>query len=153
MTEHGSTLESVDPATSAVQALVNASNDLAARQARRLGLTVTDVQALYLLQTRGPLGAAELSRLLGISANATTALIDRLAGAGHIARETHPTDRRRVLVRILDAARDRSTAAWLPTILAVDDVARALSPDDRATVVAFLADVRAALQGRIDAEM
>lgn len=42
---------------------------------------------------------ADLARHLGLSTASITALLDRLERSGHVRRERHPTDRRKILVR------------------------------------------------------
>lgn len=46
-----------------------------------------------------PLSSSELRRRLGVSAAAVTYLVDRMIEAGHVRRESDPTDRRRVILR------------------------------------------------------
>lgn len=67
------------------------------------GLHRSDMNALAYVsaadQTGAPLGPGELGAELGLSSPATTALIDRLERAGHLTRERHPSDRRKVALR------------------------------------------------------
>lgn len=128
----------LDHATTGVHLLISAAYDLAAAQARRMGTHVTDMRALSLLQIQGPLQSAELARGLGISANAATALVDRLATSGHVDRVAHPTDRRRVVVRLRPGARDLGRETWLPSILDVDAICRSLEPAEHEAVTRFL---------------
>ncbi len=46
-----------------------------------------------------PLTSGELSDRLGFTAAAATYLVDRMVDSGHIRRESHPTDRRKVILR------------------------------------------------------
>ncbi|MBS1696595.1 MAG: MarR family transcriptional regulator [Actinobacteria bacterium] len=46
-----------------------------------------------------PLSAGELAQRLRISGPAVTYLVDRMIQAGHIQRETHHSDRRKVVLR------------------------------------------------------
>jgi DNA-binding MarR family transcriptional regulator len=67
--------------------------------ARKAGLNGTDVQALGLLLRNGPMTAGALADQAGLTAGgAITAVIDRLASAGLVARSADPGDRRRVLI-------------------------------------------------------
>lgn len=91
-----------------------------------------------------------LSRYLGITSASTTALLDRLEKSGHLTRTPNPADRRSVLI----ASTAKSDAEVRETLAAMHDrmmaVVRGLEPDDRATIIAFLDDMRAAVD-QIDA--
>lgn len=67
-----------------------------------MGMGETDILALrYLLrcQSAGRSSVSkDLSKFLGITSASTTTLIDRLVASGHVRRESHPTDRRSILV-------------------------------------------------------
>ena len=69
--------------------------------AEAAGLHTTDWYALSLLGLAGPLSPGELARRTGLTTGATTRLIDRLEGAGHVRRTRHCTDRRRVTVELV----------------------------------------------------
>ena len=126
-----------DGVTRELQAFTDASRELLNRIARRQGLGTTDVTALYLLSA-GPMGVAELSVRLGIRTASTTVLVDRLAAAGHLRREPHPTDRRRTLVVLEESARLANEAHWWPAIGLLDEVSRSLDEGEREVVLTFL---------------
>ena len=46
-----------------------------------------------------PMTSSDLSQRLGLSGSAITYLVDRLIDAGHIRRDNHPADRRKVVLR------------------------------------------------------
>lgn len=73
----------------------------------RLGLSAAELLALAHLSVDGPLGPTELTHRLHMTTGAMTAMLDRLAGRGYLARESHPSDRRRIVVRLSDEGRDR----------------------------------------------
>ena len=57
---------------------------------------------LYVMvaETSGrPLTSGELTQLMGLSGSAITYLVDRLIDTGHLRRESHPADRRKVLLK------------------------------------------------------
>jgi len=57
---------------------------------------------LYIMaaETGGqPMTSSDLSQRMGLSGPAITYLVDRLIGAGHIRRDDHPADRRKVVLR------------------------------------------------------
>jgi DNA-binding MarR family transcriptional regulator len=72
--------------------------------AEAVGLSPRDMQAIHLLQLRGPMSPGQLGRALGLASASTTALIDRLENAGYAGREPDPVDRRKLIVT-LDEAR------------------------------------------------
>jgi len=67
-----------------------------------LGLGRSDLRALNLLE-HGPLGASVLAARLGLTRPAVTALIDRLAEAGYVARVAVAGDRRATAVELQPA--------------------------------------------------
>ncbi|MEV3901436.1 MarR family transcriptional regulator [Mycobacterium sp. NPDC050551] len=77
------------------QVLVAQFNDLVAR---RLGVSPTETQCLYVLARFGPATPGELARRVNLSSGATTRMLDRLLAAGYITRSPDPHDRRRVVI-------------------------------------------------------
>ncbi len=67
--------------------------------ARRLSVDAAGLAAMERLVTQGPATPTELARHLEISTAATTLVINRLADSGHVTREPHPSDRRKIVVR------------------------------------------------------
>jgi len=80
--------------------------------ADRLGLGVTDFDALLLLDTSGPLAAGRIAEALAITTGAVTGLIDRLERAGFVQRTRHETDRRQVLIELAPGRRAELDAHW-----------------------------------------
>ena len=76
---------------------------------RVLDLNPVDLRCLDWL-TEGPLSASRLADATGLSAAATTAMIDRLEKKGFVRRRKHETDRRQVLVEMTDAGQARTWA-------------------------------------------
>jgi DNA-binding MarR family transcriptional regulator len=132
-------------ATLRVRALMNAVRELTARLSREVGMNATDMVALDLLDIHGPMGAAELARRLGIRSASVTVLVDRLAAAGHVERVREETDRRRVTVAALPAARRAGVAVWLPPIMAIDEIGRSLTGEEQRVVNDFLDRITAAI--------
>jgi len=69
--------------------------------ADRLGLNPTDHKCLDLVHRAGGATAGDLADWTGLTTGAVTGLIDRLERAGFVRREDHPTDRRKVVVRVV----------------------------------------------------
>lgn len=132
-------------ALQAVRAMGEAQAALAARQARRMDMNTTDMKALSLLDTHDSLGLTELARHLDLRPASVTSLIDRLEAAGMIERVREGNDRRRITVRALPKARERSYAAWSPVLQAMDDAGHALSAEEEQTVCSYLDHITAVM--------
>lgn len=139
-----------DPATA--DDVVKALNDLtdsgiaSERTAlQSLGIGANDAKVLrFLLQRRPddePVTPRMLAAMLGISSAATTALIDRLADAGWVAREPYPGDRRSIVVR--ETVGVSSPARRILAVRRASAVAAAerLGPAKRRIVADFLDDI------------
>jgi DNA-binding MarR family transcriptional regulator len=66
--------------------------------AKKFGLNLTESLCLTLLGTTGISSPTELSRQIGLTTGATTALLDRLEKRKFIRRKPNPADRRGVLI-------------------------------------------------------
>jgi DNA-binding MarR family transcriptional regulator len=71
--------------------------------AGRLGLNITDHKCLDILIQAGTMTPGELARQTNLTTGAVTGVIDRLERHGLVVREHDAADRRRVLVRPLEA--------------------------------------------------
>lgn len=99
--------------------------------AHRLG--TSDFRALLhilVAETAGaPLTSGELRQKMGLSAAAITYLVERMINSGHIRRDTHAEDRRKVILRYsdpgLDTARSFFTPLGLHTRAALNDLSDA----------------------------
>ena len=79
-----------------------------------------------------------LATELRLSSPATTALVDRLARSGHLVRERSTTDRRKVVLRVQDRARDLAREFFTPMAAGVGAVLEDMSEDDVEVVARFL---------------
>lgn len=90
------------------------------------GLYSRDLSALAAIaegaQADQPLGPARLAEALHLSPSATTALIDRLEGAGHLVRRPDPGDRRRTVLDMQPQALEVASAFFEPLSVALDEV-------------------------------
>ena len=114
------------------------------------GLPTTDAHALghitWSAEAGHPLSPAQLSRRLGMTSGATSVLLGRLEGAGHITRQRSRTDLRRVSLHPTEEARAR-TRRFIER--SGTEVAAALTlagPAELAHVNAFLARMTLANQ-------
>ena len=82
---------------------------------RVLGVNPADLRCLDWL-SEGPMSAARLAAATGLSAAATTAMIDRLERKGFVRRRRGDGDRRHVFVELTDAAQQRIGALYGPLV-------------------------------------
>ncbi len=89
-----------------VRALTAESDQIGREFARRHDVSANDFRALLHVMVAdaagAPLTAGELRKLIGTSAAAVTYLVERMIASGHLRREAHPDDRRKVILRYDD---------------------------------------------------
>jgi DNA-binding MarR family transcriptional regulator len=68
--------------------------------ADRVGLRLTDMQCINVLELMGPTTPGELARSTGLTTGGVTVMLDRLEKGGYVKRVPNPRDRRSVLVRL-----------------------------------------------------
>ncbi|MEP9362352.1 MarR family transcriptional regulator [Nocardioides sp. CN2-186] len=88
-----------------VTSLLGASRVLVGVAARSLvevedRVTVTQFRTLVVLSGRGPLKQGALAEHVGVNASTTQRMVDRLEGAGLVARHPNPESRREVLLTL-----------------------------------------------------
>jgi DNA-binding MarR family transcriptional regulator len=118
--------------------------------ADRAGIHPTDFECLDVLDWTGPISAGELARHIGLTSGAITGVIDRLEQRGVVRRVPDPTDRRRVIVSVVE----EDSSAWMEdlaglfTALARDIKAVNDRFDDEqlATVLAWLRSANDAVE-------
>jgi len=71
----------------------------------RLGISMTQLHVLNLLDRHGEMAMSRLADMLDVSMSAATGLVDRIEEHGYVERIRVPSDRRIVLARITDAGR------------------------------------------------
>ncbi|WP_375485595.1 MarR family winged helix-turn-helix transcriptional regulator [uncultured Mycobacterium sp.] len=78
----------------------------------------TDFRALLhimVAETAGePITSGELRRRMGLSGAAITYLVDRMISSGHLRREPHPADRRKVILRYAEPGVDIARSFFVP---------------------------------------
>lgn len=124
------------------------------RSQETLGMGENDLGAMrYLLRAAEQgktVGPKELAQYLGITSASITVLLDRLEKNGHITRQPSPFDRRALIIVPAppsDALRQATLGDLRPELV---DVVEQLSDDDAHTIVAFLSDLRDAVN-QVDA--
>lgn len=104
---------------------------------RRLGVTRTEFDALVELR-RGGLTPGELGERLSLTSGSVTALLDRLERLGWAAREPHPEDRRKLVVRLTVVAEEAGEDEIGPLVSAINETAARFSARDRMAIERFL---------------
>jgi DNA-binding MarR family transcriptional regulator len=109
--------------------------------ARRLEMTPAELLTLAHLGMEGHLSPTDLAHRLHMRSGAITAVLDRLAERGHLAREPHPTDRRKLVVRLTDDGKEATMHELRPMVAEVIDLVGRLPRNEREVVGRFLDDL------------
>jgi DNA-binding MarR family transcriptional regulator len=134
----------------ALYAVLNAIPELRAAIARRIGLNLSEVDAMEHLMGEA-MGPVELSRRLHMTSASATVLVDRLAEAGHVVREPDASDGRRRVVRPTPAgaaAVFEQIGPLVNDLVVAEDV---LDPDEREVVLRYLRRVLQVLEAHTGA--
>jgi DNA-binding MarR family transcriptional regulator len=75
-----------------------------AQAVEKVGLGLTDMQMIHMLQLYEPSTPSRLAAGTGLSSGGVTVALDRLEKAGYIRREPNPADRRSLLVALIPSA-------------------------------------------------
>ncbi|HEX6871571.1 MAG TPA: MarR family transcriptional regulator [Micromonosporaceae bacterium] len=131
----------------AISALQEATDEVDAAAAERLGVNRTDLRCINVLFVRGPLAANQLAAATKITPGALTTAADRLEQAGYLVRQRLPHDRRRVFLTLTERATSAIEEIWGPLVReAMTSLAR-YDADQLATILDF-AERAAELQRR-----
>ncbi|OLC54473.1 MAG: hypothetical protein AUH85_11590 [Chloroflexi bacterium 13_1_40CM_4_68_4] len=130
------------PADAEIQELVRQLRGLSTASSPEgwaaLDLTFPQLRALFVLRRRQPLRVSDLGDAVGMSLASASALSERLARLGYVARDRDGADRRTVLLRLTPRA-ERVLAEQERR--SIERLRRALSqmtPEERAAVAASL---------------
>ncbi len=148
-------VSSSDPERAAALGLIHQLREVATRLelvagefARSTGLHATDVRALIRLldAERAEVEATPtwLAQQLGMTSQATTAVIHRLEDAGHVQRVRSVSDGRSSRLQVSDEAIELGWTFFGPLLERLIDVTGELSPADRSTISTYLSAVAAA---------
>jgi DNA-binding MarR family transcriptional regulator len=118
--------------------------------ASSLGLNATDLRCLELAWSEAEMTPTRLAELSGLTSGAVTGVLDRLERAGFVRRESDPTDRRRLLVRVDPAKRAELEAQYAPIIERAVAAAAEVSPAVAGHGDAYLAALADALAREAD---
>jgi DNA-binding MarR family transcriptional regulator len=106
------------------------------------GMHRTDLNALVVImdgERQGhPVSPTSLARALHLSASATTAVLDRLESAGHVARGPDPSDRRKIGLTMAATALELGERFFRPLASEMKASWAEFTPVERETVARFL---------------
>jgi DNA-binding MarR family transcriptional regulator len=97
-----------------------------------MSVTLTQLSAMATLRKKGPMSAGDLATYERVQPPSMTKVLALLEDKGMVTRDTHPTDKRQVIIGLTQAGLDlldserRQRDAWLSQRLAQ------LAPDERA---------------------
>ena len=117
--------------------------------ATRVGLNSTDLECLDLLYLAGATTAGRLAAHTGLTSGATTAAIDRLEHAGFVTRRRDSTDRRVVLVEVVEAGAKLILPFYRPIIGGMEKVQAKFSDQQLATVLRYFTESLDAMSNHV----
>ena len=117
--------------------LIDAAQRSGPALARRTKLTHNELTALEQL-TRHQWGPGELADHLGVTSAAASGIVDRLVARGHVERRPHAADGRRTQVVLTDSGCQEVLGHLMPMFLALDELDRSLTEEERAVVDRYL---------------
>lgn len=129
--------------TADVEAVLAASRVLIGVAARSLAavedtVTLTQVRALVIIASRGPLHLAALAEHMGVHPSNATRVCDRLVAAGLLDRRDNPTDRRHLLLTLTDTGRDLVSGVMHRRRAAIEQILHRMQSDDRIQLATVL---------------
>jgi DNA-binding MarR family transcriptional regulator len=117
--------------------------------ADKIGLGLTDMQMMHMLQLYGASTPTRLAALTGLSSGGVTVALDRLEKAGYVRRKPHPGDRRSLLVTLIPARLHKLAGMYEGVERETRRLLATLPQSDLEAVVRFFTTLGAA---RIDSE-
>jgi MarR family transcriptional regulator, organic hydroperoxide resistance regulator len=112
------------------------------KAAEKIGLSLTDMQMIHVLQLYGPATPSRLGEWSGLSSGGVTVALDRLEKAGYIRREPNPADRRSLLVTLAPVQIRKVGAMYEEVERETRERLAALSEKELEVVVRFFETLR-----------
>ena len=129
-----------DQLADAVQQLARRLRHGGRQRLAPLGLTPGQGRALSVLERAGrPLRMAEIAEALRVVPRSATGVVEGLAEAGLVRRDTDPADRRSVLVSLTDAGRGRLDELARARRQIAEELFGTLDPADQRRLLTLLA--------------
>jgi DNA-binding MarR family transcriptional regulator len=116
--------------------------------AEKVGLGLTDLQMVHMLQLYGPSTPGRLAIWTGLSSGGVTVALDRLERAGYVRRARNPVDRRSLLVTLVPARMRRLMGMYEGVERETRRMLARLPERDLAAVVRFFEALHAVRRGR-----
>lgn len=139
----------------ALRELVDMGEQLRQACAHACGMHPTDFKALGMIQRAKDEGVAmtagELAARLELSSGAVTYLVERLASAGYVERDSDPQDRRKVLLRATEAGYQLAANARHANQRVIAEVLDEMSPQECATALQAMQLFHQRLSSRTEA--
>jgi DNA-binding MarR family transcriptional regulator len=111
----------------------------------KLGVSMTHLHVLWMLQHHGDLPMSRVADLLDASLSSATGIIDRMEERGLVERARDRADRRVVLVRLADGGRQALEDIEAVRHGRMTGILSALAPTQLACLATVLADIRTAV--------
>jgi len=92
---------------------------------------------LEILLHKGPQSVTEIAHRIGLTAGSMSVALDRLEKRGLVRRHAHPTDRRNRVIRLTAAGKTPIEKAFREHALAMENVGKSLSSEERARLSNF----------------
>ncbi|MFC8039705.1 MarR family winged helix-turn-helix transcriptional regulator [Paenarthrobacter sp. NPDC057355] len=138
-------VQQISELMAALGKLRDAEQRLAEASLRYMKLNQSDMRALHYLIVCANHGViatpGAIASHLNISTASTTKLLDRLERAGHVTRQSHPSDRRALAIAITPEMHDAAMRTVGKQQARRFLAAARLTPDERVTVMRFLDDM------------
>jgi DNA-binding MarR family transcriptional regulator len=112
--------------------------------AEKVGLSLTDMQMIHMLQLNGPATPGRLATWTGLSSGGVTVALDRLQKAGYIRREPNPADRRSLIVTLMPVRNRKLNSMYGQVESETRRLLATLPSSDLEAVIRFFETLRAA---------
>ncbi len=116
--------------------------------AEKVGLGLTDLQMVHMLQLYGPSTPGRLATWTGLSSGGVTVALDRLERARYVRRARNPADRRSLLVTLVPARMRKLAGMYEGVERETRRMLARLPERDLAAVVRFFEALHAVRAGR-----
>jgi len=117
------------------------------RAAEKVGLSLTDMQMIHMLQLYGPATPGRLAAWTGLTTGGVTVALDRLQKAGYIRREPNPADRRSLIVTLVPVRNRKLSAIYGEVEAETRRLLGTLPERDLDVVIRFFETLRMARTG------
>lgn len=116
------------------------------RNARRLGISDTDLAVLDLIHRYGTITPTELASRTHTHPATMTGILKRLEHGGWITRSRPETDRRAVIIAFQPEREDQIRTYYAQANAAIDAINQAVGPQDLAAIDAYLRQTASAIR-------